>query len=135
MPSLLDLTFKPSADQETLPNDVYPVLAPAVYRGDSYSITFTLTDGVDPYEPEGDLFAQIRPARLAANATAGDPIVEFAVTVTVNEVTIALTDAQTATIPDSAYWDLQERLDADTVRTWFTGKVKAWGDVTREANP
>lgn len=133
MPSLLDLTWKSNATTPTLPDDVYPVLAPAIYRGDSYSITFTLLNGEDPYEPEGELFAQIRPGRLAASATPGDPIAEFAVTVDVNEVTIALTDDETLDIPDSGYWDLQERLDADTVRTWFTGKVKAWGDVTREA--
>lgn len=135
MPSLLDLTFKPSADQETLPTGVYPVLAPAIYRGDSYSITFTLTDDGNPYEPEGDLFAEIRPARLKATDTPGAPLASFSITVNVNEVTIALTDTETAALPDSAYWDLQERLDADTVRTWFTGKVKAWGDVTREVAP
>ena len=96
MPSLLDLTFKPSADQETLPTGVYPVLAPAIYRGDSYSITFTLTDDGNPYEPEGDLFAEIRPARLKATDTPGAPLASFSITVNVNEVTIALTDTETA---------------------------------------
>lgn len=135
MPTLLDLSWKPSAAQSTLPTDVYPILAPAIYRNDSYSIHFTLMDGVTPYVPQGDLSAQIRPARLAASAVPGDPIAEFDVTVggvDGNEVTIALVRSQCASLPDAAYWDLQEAFDVDDATTWFTGKVKAWGDITRE---
>lgn len=136
MPTLLDLTWKPSAAQAALPTDVYPHLGYAIYRNDSYSFSLTLMNGVDPYVPEGDLSAQIRPARLAASVTPDDPLLEFAVTVggvDGNEVTIALTRGQAATLPDNAgFWDLQEEFDEDTATTWFTGKVKAWGDVTRE---
>lgn len=136
MPDLFDLIYKPSAAQPMLPVDVYPYQGYAVYRNDSYSITFTLTDANDdPYVPEGDLAAQIRPARLAAGATPGDPLAEFAVTVggvDGNVVTIALVRDQCAALPDSAFWDLQESFDEDTARTWYTGKIKAWGDVTRE---
>lgn len=133
MPALFDLTFKPSAAQPTLPDDVYPTLGPAIYRNDGYTIHFTLLDGVDPYEPEGTLTAQIRRARLAASATPGTPLAEFEVEVDANEVTISLTAEQTAALPDAGFWDLQESFDADEPRTWFTGKVKAWGDVTRES--
>lgn len=132
MPELLDLNFKPSASQPTLPTGGYPYVAPAIYRGDEYTIHFTLSDGVDPYTPEGTLTAQIRPARLAANATPGDPLAEFLVTVDGNEVTIQLDGDDTAGLPDAAYWDLEESFDDASPRTWFTGKVKVWGDVTRE---
>lgn len=132
MPALFDLTFKPSAAQPTLPTDVYPTLGPAIYRNDGYTIHFSLLDGVTPYEPEGTLTAQIRPARLKASAVAGDPLAVFEVTVVTNEVTIALDEDQTAALPDAGFWDLQESFDDGPPRTWFTGKVKAWGDVTRE---
>lgn len=139
MPALMDLTWKPSAAQADLPTDVYPTLAPAIYRNDGYSIHFTLHDGVTfPYVPEGTLTAQIRPARLAAGVTAGDPLATFDVTVggvDGNEVTISLDESQTAALPDAAYWDLQESFVSSPPRTWFTGKVKAWGDVTRPVVP
>jgi hypothetical protein len=115
-----------------MPTGVYPVIGPAVYRNDGYSIRFELNDGDTPYEPEGTLLAQVRPARLAANATPGEPLAEWEVTVDGNVVTISLDDTQTAALPDAAYWDLQETFDDAPPRTWFTGKVKAWGDVTRE---
>lgn len=131
MPKLLDLTWKSSATQEDLPTDVYPYLAPAIYRNDGYSIAFTLLDGVDPYEPEGTLTAQIRAKRLVSGETPGDPLAEFDVTVVANVVTIALDETQTAALPDAGYWDIQESFDDAPPRTWFTGKVKAWGDITR----
>lgn len=134
MPKLFDLTWKSSAAQENLPTDVYPTLGPAIYRNDGYSIHFVLLDGTDPYVPEGTLTAQVRRLRLAAGATVGDPLAEFDVTVggvDGNEVTIALTAAQTAALPDAGYWDLQEAFVDAPPRTWFTGKVKAWGDITR----
>lgn len=134
MPALFDLVFKPSAAQATLPTDVYPTLGPAVYRNDGYTIRFLLLDGEDPYEPEGTLTAQIRPLRLAKSATPGTPLAEFDVTVSTNEVTISLDEEQTAALPDGpSFWDLQESFDDGPPRTWFTGKVKAWGDVTRES--
>lgn len=133
MPALFDLTWRPSAAVPDMPTDAYPTLAPAIYRGDGYSIAFTLSDGDDPYEPEGTLFAQIRTARLGASASPGDPLAEFTVNVAANVVTISLDDEQTASLPDAGYWDLQETFDDAPPRTWFTGKVKAWGDVTREA--
>lgn len=132
MPKLFDLTWKSSALQENLPTNVYPTLGPAIYRNDGYSIHFTLLDGADPYIPEGTLTAQIRRARLAASATVSDPLAEFEVTVVSNEVTIALDETQTAALPDAGYWDLQESFDVGPPLTWFTGKVKAWGDITRE---
>lgn len=134
MPALFDLTWKPSAAQADLPTDVYPTLGPAIYRNDGYSILFTLLDGADPYVPEGTLTAQIRRARLGASATAGEPLAEFDVTVAGvdgNEVTIALDETQTAALPDAGFWDLQESFVSGPPRTWFTGKVKAWGDITR----
>lgn len=133
MPKLFDLTWKSSASQEDLPTDVYPTLGPAIYRNDGYTIHFVLLEDGDPYEPEGTLTAQIRASRLRASAEAGDPLAEFEVTVDVNEVTIALDETQTAALPDVGLWDLQESFDDGPPRTWFTGKVKAWGDVTREA--
>lgn len=135
MPSLFDLTWKPSASQSTLPTSGYPTLGPAIYRGDGYEIGFTLLDGADPYEPEGTLTAQIRLARLGASTTVGSPLAEFAVDVDVNVVTISLTEAQTKALPDAGYWDLQESFVSAPPRTWFTGKVKAWGDITRAVAP
>lgn len=135
MPKLFDLTWKSSAAQEDLPTDVYPWVGPAIYRNDGYTIHFTLMDGVTPYEPEGTLTAQIRTKRFAASAAVTDPLAEFEVTVGGvggNEVTIALDAEQTAALPDAGFWDLQETFDDSEPRTWFTGKVKAWGDVTRE---
>jgi len=135
MPTILDLVWKPSADAPTLPTDTYPVLAPAVYRNDGYSIHFTLSDGDDPYVPEGTLTAQIRKARLAAGATPGEPLASFDVTVggdNGNEVTLDLDETITEALPDSAYWDLQESFVDGPPRTWFTGRVKAWGDITRD---
>lgn len=132
MPTLFDLTWKPTAAAPNLPSDVYPILGPAIYRNDGYSIHFTLMDGETPYEPEGELHAQIRPARLPANADPGEPLAEFEVLVSTNEVTISLDGEQTAALPDDGYWDLQETFDDASPRTWFTGKVKVWGDITRE---
>lgn len=137
MPTLLDLTFKPSASQSTLPTGVYPHLGPAVYRNDSYSVTVRLWSdeaGTVPYEPEGTMAAQIRPARLAAGATPGDPLADFTVDVAGaggNEVTMSLIRSQAAALPDAWYWDLQEEFTDDLAVTWFTGKGKAWGDITR----
>lgn len=132
MPALLDLNWKPSKDKPDLPTDVYPYQGPAIYRGDGYSIAFSLLDGVDPYEPEGTLFAQVRKERLKANQTVVAPLAEFNVTVVDNLVTIALTGEQTITLPDQAFWDLQETFDDAPPRTWFTGRANAWGDITRE---
>lgn len=134
MPTLLDLTWKPSAAQSTLPDDVYPTLGPAIYRNDGYSIVFTLLNGVTPYVPEGTLTAQIRPKRLAASAVPGSPLATFGVTVVSNVVTLALTAAQTAALPDASFWDLQETFVSSEPRTWFTGKVNAWGDITRSGS-
>jgi hypothetical protein len=133
VPALFDLTWKPSASSTELPTDQYPYLGPAVYRGDGYSITLVLTqEGATPtYEPEGTLSAQIRAARLDPEEVPDDPIAEFDVTVDSNVVVIALTAEQTAALPISAYWDLQETFDDSEPITWFTGKVKSWGDITR----
>lgn len=137
MPTLLDLTYKPSTAQPTLPTGTYPHLGNAVYRNDSYSITVRLWSdeaGTVPYVPEGTMAAQIRPARLAAGATPGDPLADFTVNVAGaggNEVTLSLIRSQAASLPDGWYWDLQEEFDVDLAVTWFTGKGKAWGDVTR----
>ena len=136
MPALFDLTWKPSASQPDLPDDVYPTLAPAIYRNDGYSIRFVLADGTAAYVPEGSLTAQIRSARIPAGATVGSALAEFAVTVggdDGNEVTLELTGTQTAGLPDSSFWDLQQSFGDGEPRTWFTGKVKAWGDITRDA--
>lgn len=135
MPALFDLTWKPSAESSELPEDQYPYLGPAVYRGDGYSIHFILTTaGATPgdYIPEGTLTAQIRSARIAPGETPDEPLAEFDVDVEDNEITIALTAAQTMELPVSAYWDLQESFDDGEPRTWFTGKIKSWGDITRE---
>lgn len=132
MPTLIDLIWKPSAETPELPTDVYPHLAPAIYRGDDYTIHVVLNDGVTPYEPEGTLHAQIRKDRLKAGATVGAPLAEFEVTVDVNEVTVHLDGDDTVDLPDNGYWDLQETLDDGARRTWFTGKANAWGDITRE---
>lgn len=132
MPTILDLIFKPSS---THPIWVTGDPPPAIYRNDGYSLHFVLLDGVTPYVPEGTLAAQIRPTRLPKSATPGDPLAEFEVTVggvDGNEVTIALDETQTAALPDAGFWDLQEAFVDGPPRTWFTGKVKAWGDVTRE---
>jgi hypothetical protein len=137
VPALFDLTWKPSASSSELPTDQYPYLGPAVYRGDGYSIHFILTEDAEaatppPYEPEGTLTAQVRAARLDPGEEPDAPLAEFSVDVVANEVTIALTAEQTASLPISAYWDLQESFDDSEPRTWFTGKIKSWGDVTRE---
>jgi hypothetical protein len=134
-PQLFDLTWKSSTLQPELPTGVYPYLAPAIYRGDPYTIRYLLLDGVTPYVPTGQLVAQIRPARFAANATPGVPLAEWAVDIggdDGNEVTQHLTPAQTETLPDNAFWDIQEFDGDEPLGTWFTGKVKAWGDITRE---
>lgn len=130
MPALFDLVWKPSSRQPTLPDeeDQYPYIGPAVYRGDSYDIRFNLPD---EFEVEGTMHAQVRLERLAADEEPGDPIVEFDCTVDVDAVTISLTQAQAATLPDDAYWDIQQVFDDGAVRTWYTGKIKAWGDITR----
>lgn len=137
MPVLFDLTWKPSADSSELPTDVYPYVGPAVYRGDGYSITFVLTTpGATPvpYVPEGTMSAQIRSARLAPGEIPEAPLAEFSVTVDDNRVTIALVREQTIVLPVTAYWDMQETFDDSEPRTWFTGKISSWGDITREAS-
>jgi hypothetical protein len=136
MPTLLDLTWIPSAAQPTLPTDTFPRLGPAVYRNDTYTIHGSLTTEGEPWVPEGELAAQIRPARLLQNATVGDPLADFDVVVggdDGNEFWLALTRLQAASLPDRWYWDLQETFDDDEATTWFTGKGKAWGDITRES--
>lgn len=132
MPTILDLTWKPSNAAPQYPADD-PTVAPAVYRGDGYTILLVLMDGANPWNPEGTLRAQVRKERIKASATVTDPIAEFEITVDANEVTCHLTGDATVDIPDSAYWDLQEEFDDADPRTWFTGRVKAWGDLTREA--
>lgn len=136
MPALFDLVWKPSAAQSELPNGVYPILGPAVYRGQPYDIHYTLMDGATPYVPTGILLAQIRPARLKASAIVGDPLAEFVVTlggVDGNEVFQGLVAEDTLALPDAWFWDIQEFDGDDPLGTWFTGKGKAWGDITREA--
>lgn len=132
MPTIIDLDWKPSGSSPELPTTGYPHRAPAIYRGDDYPIHVVLNDGDTPWEPEGTLFAQIRKERLKARATVTSPLAEFTITVDGNEVTLELDGDQTATLPDEAYWDLQETFDDGRRRTWFTGRVKAWGDITRE---
>jgi hypothetical protein len=135
LPALFDLTWKPSAESSELPEDQYPYLGPAVYRGDGYTITLTLLteDGATPteYIPEGTLSAQVRSARINPSATPGDALLDFGVDVVDNVVTLTLTGEQTATLPVSAYWDVQESFDDGEPVTWFTGKIKSWGDITR----
>lgn len=134
MPQLLDLVWRPSATSETLPTDVFPRQGPAVYRDDSYSLTVRLwsdEEGTVPYEPEGTMSGQIRPARLTAGATPGDPLADWTVDVASNIITLSLVRAQSAALPDGWVWDLTEVFDDDLAVTWFTGKGKAWGDVTR----
>lgn len=133
MPRYFDLNWTPSRALPDLPTDRVgtkedPYLGDAVYRDETYTITITL-----PAPPEGTLAAQIRPDRLKAAATPGDPLAEWAVDVVGSVVTLTLDRDQAASLPDKSYWDLQETFDDDTSRTWFTGKVKAWGDITREA--
>ncbi len=137
MPTLFDLTWKPSAAVPELPTGTYPYVAPAIYRGDVYELRFVLLDSQYatpvPYVPEGTFQAQIRTARLAAGEVPGDPLATFTVDVAGddgNEVFVTLTAEQTALLPDQGFWDLQEAV-GESVVTWYTGKVKAWGDITR----
>lgn len=132
MPLFFDLNWIATTAVPSLPTTRTgakddPILGEAIYRGDPYDITF-----VRPAELQGfTLTAQVRRSRFAAGATVGDPIADFAVDVDGDNVTIALTPEQTASLPDQSYWDLQAWDGDDPVDTWFTGKVKAWGDITR----
>ncbi len=138
MPTLLDLVWKPSVATPELPTDSFPRQAPAIYRGDGYSLWFVLSDTQYatpvPYVPEGDFQAQVRLSRLRKDEVPGEPLATFEVTVggdDGNEEIASLTGDQTAALPDSAFWDIQEVFDDSEPTTWFTGKVKAWGDITR----
>ena len=132
MPGLLDLDWKPSASSA----------APAaghsaqVYRGDTYSHAIEFWNDVaetDPFAITGTVTAQVKAARLTSDVD-GTVLAAFACAVSgagSNIVTISLTPAQTEDLPASAYWDLQVT-NGGVITTLLTGKVKVWGDVTRD---
>lgn len=133
MPRFLDLTWIPTLAVPALPTDRTgakddPYLGDAIYRGGPYTIKL-----VPPVELVGaTLTAQIRADRLKAGATVTDPLADFAVDTDVDDnIFLSLTAAQTAALPDKGYWDVQQWDGDDPLDTWFTGKVKVWGDITR----
>ncbi len=78
--------------------------------------------------------AQVKAGRLTS-ADDGTVLAEFSCAVSGagdNIVTITLTPTQTEDLPTvTAYWDLQVD-DSGVISTLLTGKVKVWGDVTRD---
>lgn len=128
MYGVLDLVWYPTAANPTPPAGQ----ASAFVRGDTYAHVlafWTDDEQTVPFDIDGTVTAQVRTARLS-DATAGDPLADFAVTVDANEVTFSLTAAQTLVLPARAYWDLQQ-IVSGVVTTLLAGKTKTLDDVTR----
>ena len=125
MYGILDLTWKPSADQSSPPAGK----APAIIRDDPYTHVFVVTDGWADLGSE-DFEAQIRTARLTGDTDAA-ATVDFTVTTeqdtTDLRIILALTAAQTLDLPSAGFWDCQ-MVDGPTL---LAGKVKVLDDVTR----
>lgn len=123
MPALVHLDWIPKEPGETPPVGH----APAIYRGEPYSLTFTFPVGFDT---SGTWSAQVRPTRLD-NGTTPAPTATFTCTVNGQDVEVVMPAAQTLLLSTAkAVWDLQQTVSGEP-ETWFTGNVKAWGDVTR----
>lgn len=132
MYGILDLTWKPSATEDTPPAGK----APAIVRNDTWAHTIRVTDGVLNGFDDWGWAAQLRDARLTGT-TAGAALADFGVTLEADGddllVHLGLTSAQTTPLtPTSGYWDL-ELTDGTTVATWLAGKAKVLDDVTRAA--
>lgn len=128
MPGILNLTFKPAIG--AVPG---VGTANAIYRHDSYAHIISFwndAEETDPFDITGTVTAQIRTARLTADATADDPLAEFTVQVVDNTITVSLTSAQTTDLPSAGFWDLQVN-NGGIITTLLMGRVKVLDDVTR----
>jgi hypothetical protein len=127
---VLNFTWKPTATEPTCPDDK----APMPVRGDTFDWTFSFTMDGDPFTPEGEWAAQLRPEALSTEE-ADEPTAVFTVDVVDDGVTITLTAAQTKALPvemetTSYRWDLQQTI-GDHVQTVVAGAMRVAPDVTR----
>lgn len=128
---ILDLNWKPTADQDTPPVG----RAPAIVRNDTWTHTIRVIDGAANGFDSWDWAAQVRAARLTGS-TAGTPLASMEVSLEVDDddllVHLGLPSTVTTglELPQGGVWDLQ-LTDGTTVTTWLQGKVKVLDDVTR----
>lgn len=127
----LDLTWKPSADQDAPPLGK----GSAIIRGDDYTHTIRVEDGWLNNLQDFDYAAQIRALRLTG-ATAGVPLVSFTVTLDQDgdDLLIILTvgNSDTLELPSGWFWDLQQTATG-VITTLLSGRGKTLDDVTRVA--
>lgn len=125
-PAVLDFTLKPGEEEAE-------GKAGAAYRGDTFTHSFSFTEGGVPFPVEGTLAGQIRSEYLT-DEDAEDPpaaLADFTVTQdTPGTVVITLAPAVTLTLPSDWKWDLQQT-NAGVVTTLFRGKGKTIDDATR----
>jgi hypothetical protein len=104
----------------------------SLYRGDDFGPQEFIWE--QPAGTPVDITGYTITAQIRASQDATDILASFACTITdapAGKWTIALTDAQTTTLPSSAYWDLQLTSPGGVTRTFAAGRVKVTRDVTR----
>jgi len=105
----------------------------AIYRGDSYSWSFTLWNDVAGTEPF-DLTGAVAAAEIRAKS--GSPVL-VALDCTVvqpNTVEVELTAANSALLNAKAAWDLQLTLPDGVVKTVVAGPVVVTADITQSGS-
>lgn len=104
----------------------------AMYQGDHFTETFEQfdADGVTPLDRTGYSYE----AQIRAQHESSDPLVSFTIntsSLATGVIVLSLTAAQTADLPRTAVWDLEETSPAAVVTTLLKGTVTVEREVTR----
>lgn len=104
----------------------------AIYQGDDYAATVTVTDG-DTGQP-ADLTGYLAQAQIRAGYADSKPdvLVEIQTAIAGSTVALTIPAAETQTLAGNYLWDLQLISPAGTTTTILAGTVSAASEVTRE---
>jgi hypothetical protein len=110
-----------------------------LYRGDTFTVSFTFTHPAPPMPVRSDEYVSYPldgtwEAQIRTSPENPEVLADFTIDTSeqsYGEITISL-DADTVTLlPARAWWDLQQTDLAGARKTWFRGNIAVTGDVTR----
>jgi hypothetical protein len=107
--------------------DIQAAVDLGLYQGDDFSMTLTITDSAgNPIDiSAGTVAAQIRATRTSTTVAG-----TFAASIAVNVVTLALSAAQSTSLPQLCVWDCVLTQSA-VVTTLAGGRLELMGRVTQ----
>lgn len=99
------------------------------YRGDTLGLLLKLWNDVNHTQPTSLTGASVL-AQVRSNPDSDVVITTFASSITGSQITLTLTPAQTALLPDNASYDVQITYSGGAVQTVLAGDLDAVPDVS-----